>query len=101
MLMLRFRRVGKTKQPTFRLIVNEKSQDTKGSYLELLGTVNPRSNPRQVKLNTERIQYWISKGAQSSPAVHNLLVDEKILTAAKVRASKSKPGKKKRAAAKA
>ncbi len=99
MLMLRFRRVGKTKQPTYRLIVNEKSRDTLGHYLELLGTVNPRSNPRVVKLNTERIQYWISKGAQCSATVRNLLIDEKIITGEKVRASKSKPGKKKKAAA--
>ncbi len=99
MLMLRLRRVGKTKQPTYRLIVNEKAQDTHGRYLELLGTYNPRTQPRTIKLNTERIQYWIGKGAQCSATVRNMLIDEKILTTQKVRASKTIPGKKKKALA--
>lgn len=99
MLMLRLRRVGKTKQPTYRLIVNEKAQDTHGRYLEMLGTYNPRTQPRTIKLNTERIQYWISKGAQCSATVRNMLIDEKVITGEKVRASKTIPGKKKKAAA--
>ena len=89
--MLRLRRVGKIKQPSYRLIVNEKAQDTKGTYLECLGVYNPRTQPATVKFNADRIHYWLSHGAQASPTVHNLLVDEKILTGAKkVKASKSK-----------
>ena len=83
MLMIRLSRVGKTKQPTYRLIVSEKSKDTKGKYLENLGTYNPRTNPPAVKLEAERIKYWMSKGAQASDTVHNLLVDQKIVTTPK------------------
>jgi len=81
--MIRLSRVGKTKQPTYRLIVSEKSKDTKGKYLENLGTYNPRTNPPAVKLEAERIKYWMSKGAQASDTVHNLLVDQKIVTTPK------------------
>jgi len=98
MLMLRLRRVGKKSQPTYRVIVSEKARNTQGKYLELLGTYNPRTQPRTVELNAERITYWISKGAQASPTVHNLLVDQKIVQQEKVKSSKSKHGKKKAAA---
>lgn len=81
--MIRLSRVGKTKQPTYRLIVSEKSKDTKGKYLENLGTYNPRTNPPAVKLEAERIKYWMGKGAQPSDTVHNLLVDQKIVTTPK------------------
>ena len=88
MLAIRFARVGKTKQPTFRLTVNEKSRDTFGRQLEILGSYNPRSKVAQ--LNAERITYWLSKGAQPSPTVHNLLVSQNLIKADKVRASKSR-----------
>ncbi len=97
MLMIRLRRVGKKNQPMYRVIISEKGRDTQGKYLELLGTYNPRTQPVTVNLNSERITYWMSKGAQASPTVHNLLVDQKILTT-KVKNGKSKPGKKKAAA---
>ena len=77
--MIRLSRVGKIKQPTYRLIVSEKSKDTHGKYLEILGTYNPRTNPATIKFEAERIKYWMSKGAQPSDTVHNLLVDQKII----------------------
>jgi len=83
MLMIRLSRVGKLKQPTYRLIVSEKSKDTHGKYLEILGTYNPRTNPATIKFEAERIKYWMSKGAQPSDTVHNLLVDQKVITTPK------------------
>lgn len=97
MLMLRLSRVGKTKQPYYRLIVSEKGRDPWGKYLEMLGSYNPRSNPRTVEFNGERIKYWLSKGAQASATVHNLLVDNKIITQKKVNNSSRKLGKRKAA----
>lgn len=88
MLAIRFARIGKTKQPTYRLTVTEKSRDTFGRQLEILGWYNPRSKVAQ--FNAERITYWLSKGAQPSPTVHNLLVDQNLIKAKKVRASKSR-----------
>lgn len=95
MLTLRLSRMGKKKQPTYRLIVSEKGRDPWGRALELLGTYNPRTKVALFK--TDRITYWMSKGAQSSPTVWNLLVREKIVTGTVknvVAKTKSNPPKK-------
>lgn len=88
MLMIRLARKGKIKQPTYRLIVSEKTKDTFGTFLEELGYYNPRS--KEIQLKTDRIKYWLSKGAQTSPTIHNLLLDQKVIEGKKVKASKSK-----------
>jgi len=79
MLTIRLQRVGKKKVAAYRLIVSEKARDTQDRYLELLGTYNPHVKENQFKPLVERIQYWISKGAQTSPTVHNLLVSAKVI----------------------
>lgn len=79
MIMLRLRRTGKTKEPTFRVIVSDRRQDTVGTYLESLGSYNPRTSPPTISLNTDRIRYWLSQGAQVSDTLHNLFVDQGIL----------------------
>ncbi len=81
--MIRLSRVGKTKQPSYRLIVSEKSKDPWGTNLEVLGTVNPRREPTAVALKADRVKYWIGKGAQASDTVWNLLIDQKIVEGAK------------------
>ena len=83
MLTIRLSRVGKTKQPQYRVIVSEKQRDPWGKALEFLGTYQPRQQPAKIELNKERIQYWISKGAQCSDSVWNILVDEKVVTGGK------------------
>lgn len=93
MLKIRLARFGKKKRPTYRFIVSESSRDTYGKYLEVLGNYNPFSKVCEV--NKDRILYWIGKGAQTSPTVHNLLVDQNVISDSKVKASKA--GKKKAA----
>lgn len=88
--MIRLARTGKKKQAYFRLIVSEKTKDTHGDYLENLGHMNPHANPREVVLKADRIAYWMSKGAQLSPTVHNLLVEKGIVKADKLRVWKAK-----------
>lgn len=91
MLTIRLSRVGKKKQATFRVIVSEKAKDTVGDYLELLGSYNPHTNTAELK--TDRVQYWISKGAQASGTVHNLLIDKKIITGEKIKVANIKKKK--------
>lgn len=86
MLSIRLTRIGKKKQPSYRIIVVDKKKDPWGKYLENLGFYNPRTNPKTIDLKAERIKYWISKGAQASATVNNMLVDAGILTT-KVKAS--------------
>ncbi len=82
MLKIRLARIGKKKQPTFRLIISEHTKDTYGNYLEKLGHYDPRK--KAIELDKERIAYWISKGAQMTDTVHNLLVQHGIIEGKKV-----------------
>jgi len=79
MLHIRLTRIGKKKQPEYRLIVCEKSRDPWGKALEILGHYNPRTNPVTVTLKQDRITHWISNGAQCSDTVWNLLVDQGVV----------------------
>ncbi|MBP6943163.1 MAG: 30S ribosomal protein S16 [Candidatus Buchananbacteria bacterium] len=95
MLSIRFTRVGKKKQPTYRIIVTEKTRDPWGKHVEILGNYNPRT--KEAQLQAEKILGWIKKGAQATATVHNLLVNQGIIKADKVRAGKTQPGKKRAA----
>lgn len=79
MLTIRLQRTGKTKHPLYRLIISEKARDTQDRFLEVLGTYNPHDKQTGVKLETERINYWLSKGAQTSNTIHNLFVKNGIV----------------------
>jgi len=83
MITIRLSRVGKKKQPSYRLIVSEKTKDPWGKYLENLGIYNPIANPSVIDFKAERVKYWLDKGAQASDTVWNLLVDQKIVTGEK------------------
>jgi small subunit ribosomal protein S16 len=97
MLVIRLTRVGKKKQPSYRLVVQEKSKDPWGKAFEIVGQYNPRTNPKTINIKADRVKEWMSKGAQPSPSVHNLLVDAKIIAGEKVNATRG--DKKKPAAA--
>ena len=90
MLVIRFQRRGRTNDPAFRVVVTEKRSKPKSGELEILGSYHPKT--KETSLEGERILYWISKGAQPSPTVHNLLVSKGVLTGVKkvnvVRAAK-------------
>jgi small subunit ribosomal protein S16 len=88
MLKIRLARVGKKKRPAYRLIVSEASRDTFGKALEILGHFNPFTKVIEVK--KDRILYWISQGAKPSPTVHNILIDQNVITGEKVKASKGR-----------
>ena len=63
----------------------------KGRYLELLGSYDPHKN--EIKVKEERVKYWLSKGAQLSPTLNNLLVGRKIIEGEKVKVWKAKKKK--------
>lgn len=85
MLTIRLSRFGATKRPTYRLIVSEKARDPWGKYLEELGFYNPKVKPPVIQLKVDRIKYWISKGAQTSSTINNLLINQKIIEGTKRR----------------
>ena len=73
MLSIRMTRVGSKKKPYFRLVVTEGRTALQSSFVENLGTYNPRTKPAQVELNKDRVQHWLGKGARPSDSVRTLL----------------------------
>ena len=71
--MIRLARFGARKQPHYRIVVIEKDRARNGRSIEVVGTYNPRTNPATVDLKRDRIEYWISKGAQFSETVAKLV----------------------------
>lgn len=94
MLIIRLQRVGKKNQPMFKVVLTEKTAPPKGKYIEKLGYLDPVT--KKSSLNAERINYWISKGAQPSDTIWNLLVEKGIIKEKK-RPVKIKTKKKKKA----
>ena len=93
MLAIRLQRIGKKKQPTYRLVVSDKQKDLYGTQLEILGHYNPIAQPKVIEFKADRIKYWLSVGAQASATVHNLLVSQKIVDKKKVKAWRPKAKK--------
>jgi small subunit ribosomal protein S16 len=78
MLVIRLFRTGKKNQPSFKIVVTEKTNSsTRGRSTEEVGFYN--STTKEKVFRKERIIHWINKGAQPSDTVYNLLVGEKII----------------------
>ena len=73
MLAISLMRMGAKGKPYYRVVVKEKRSKRDGKYLELLGTYDPMKNPAEIKLNQERIQYWIGVGAQPTQTAASLI----------------------------
>ena len=73
MLSIRLTRMGSKKKPYFRLVVTEGRSALQSSFVENLGTYNPRTKPAKVEINRERVTYWMKKGAKPSDSVRTLL----------------------------
>ncbi|MBU1202640.1 30S ribosomal protein S16 [Patescibacteria group bacterium] len=94
MLAIRLQRVGRKKQPLYRVVVSEKSKDTYGNHLEILGNYNPHK--KEAVLKEDRIKHWLSVGAQASNTVNNLFIKEGVIEGKKaksVRITKTRQAK--------
>lgn len=91
MLVIRLQRVGKKHQASFRMVLQDRRWKPSGKALELLGFYNPTSKEKQFQ--QDRIKFWISKGAQPSPTLHNMFIDAGVITGEKVKAWKPKKSK--------
>ena len=70
-------RVGRRNDPAFRVVLTEKRSKPKSGEHEILGSYHPKT--KETVLKNERILYWMSKGAQVSATVHNLLIAKKVI----------------------
>jgi small subunit ribosomal protein S16 len=77
-LAIRLARIGKTKKPFYRVVVIDKQRPRNGRFVEIVGTYDPLKNPAEIKLEVERIQYWMGLGAQPSDTVRSFLHNQKI-----------------------
>jgi small subunit ribosomal protein S16 len=78
MLVIRLFRVGKKNQPSFKIVVTQKTRPPRaGVFVEEVGFYNPVTKEKVLK--AERIKYWLQKGVKPSDTVHNLLVKDKII----------------------
>ena len=70
-------RIGRKNDPAFRVVLTEKRSKPKSGQQEILGSYHPKT--KETVLKNERILYWMSKGAQVSPTVRNLLISKKVM----------------------
>lgn len=83
MLKIRLQRTGRTNNPSYRVVVTEHTNGPKsGRATEVVGSYNPKSKERV--LDGERIKYWLSKGAQASGTMHNMLISAGITSGKKM-----------------
>jgi len=83
MITIRLLRIGKKKQPSYKIIVTDKKNPSSaGRFIEEIGFYNPLTKNR--KIDAEKVKFWLAKGVTVSDTVHNLLVTEKIIESKKI-----------------
>ena len=75
MVKIRLTRIGRRKIPAYRVVVIDSKKARDGKYIESVGHYDPRS--KEVKINLDRIEYWISKGAQPTVRVAKIIAKDK------------------------
>ena len=73
MVKIRLMRVGKRKQPSYRVVVADSRSPRDGRIIEAIGHYHPRQEPSEISVNGDRAVYWLKQGAQPSSAVRKLL----------------------------
>lgn len=76
MLVLRLQRTGRKNLPTYRIVVAEKARPVKGKFLEIVGHYLPAGKESTFKIEKEKIEQWVSKGARPSDTLARLLKKE-------------------------
>ena len=73
MVRIRLRRVGKRKQPVYRVVVADSHSPRDGRFIEIIGQYKPLTNPSEITIDTEKALDWLRKGAKPSESVTALL----------------------------
>ena len=79
-LRIRLARRGSKKRPFYRIVVASSEAPRDGRYIEIIGTYNPLSEPAQVEIKAERLDYWRLQGAEPTDTVRNLIRGNTIAT---------------------
>ena len=70
---LRLMRMGKTKQPTYRVVAADSRSPRDGRFIEIVGTYEPRAEPSKVNIDNDKAIKWLTQGAQPTETVEKLL----------------------------
>lgn len=70
---IRLRRVGRKKQPSYRMVVTESEHPRGGAYLDTVGFYNPQRNPAELRIDLLKIDEWIGRGATLSETTESLV----------------------------
>ncbi|MEE2804328.1 MAG: 30S ribosomal protein S16 [Pseudomonadota bacterium] len=83
MVKIRFARGGSKKRPFYSIVVSDQRRQPRGRFIERVGFYNPmaRGKEERLRLDTARVDYWISQGAQPSPRVAGVLKQARQETA--------------------
>ena len=79
MVKIRFRRVGKKKQPSYRIVVADSRDPRDGRFIETIGHYNPRTEPPTIVVKEDKVAAWMKEGAQPSESVRKVLASVGIL----------------------
>lgn len=71
-VVVRLKRMGSNRRPSYRVVVADSRKPRDGRFIEIIGFYNPLTDPAQVELKTERVDYWLKKGARLSQTVNSL-----------------------------
>ena len=77
MLSIRLTRMGRRHQPFYRIVVADSRKQRDGRFVEILGHYDPLKKPAEIKLDGEKYEQWISKGAKPSDTVKTLVKSQK------------------------
>ena len=72
MTVIRLTRMGRKKKPFYRVVVTDSRKRRDGGWIESIGYYNPVSENKDMKIDEERLNYWLSVGAQMSPRVKKI-----------------------------
>ena len=79
---IRLRREGTKNRPYYRVVVADGRSPRDGKFIEIIGTYDPKQTGQNSSFNIERVEYWISKGAQPSDTVRSLIKKQKKVVTA-------------------
>jgi small subunit ribosomal protein S16 len=74
---IRLRREGAKNRPYYKVVVADSRSPRDGKFIEIIGTYDPRKTGHNSTLKLDRVEYWISKGAQASDTVRSLIKKNK------------------------
>jgi len=73
LVKIRLTRLGAHKRPFYRVVIADSRARRNGPFIEVIGTYDPLKEPSEVKLNVDKVKYWLQRGAQPTVIVKKLI----------------------------